>query len=264
MSRNALLLLLAAAVTACSQTRDWALSREVSPDDVLKHFPLQVGNRWIYETVYLTGDPEKPHVDRWRWEVRITRTVQTPDGLVVFRKRRELQVFEGQPYDQSGLRADPYFVTKGYVYEFDPDYWDEATQSLPREYIESLRAGKEEPAFFFPMRVGLLWSLRQQEDEEWQEWIKSGKAPDGFYHWHVIEKGGSGHCECMQLPPGAFDVLYFANNGPSEFFFQDGVGVIGEWNHHEGTYWDVTTKLKQFIPAGRGAKMDSPVRRRAQ
>jgi hypothetical protein len=239
------------------------LSREVKPHNVLAHFPLQVGNRWIYETRNLTGDPEKPHLDHWFWEVRITRRLQTPDGLIVFRQHRVLQVLQGTP-GPSDRRAGPYLVKDGYVYELPERDWveskrpgdDDASRKARaglmeesrKESMKRLRAGEITPAFFFPMSVGLMWAEREREDVESQDWIHAQKAPNSFYHWDVIGQGGRGHCGCMNLPSSAFDILYFTVGGPSEFAFQDGVGVVGEWTRHQGTYWEETTTLKQFIP----------------
>ena len=255
--KTASLVLLASVASAGAQTRNWILSREVTPADVLAHFPLQVGNRWIYETKSLTGDPDKPHLDRWIWELQVTKHLQTSDGLIVFRERRDLQVLEGKP-DESLERADPYLVRNGYVFGLSAMDWDESRQSVDPEFfkrareesIKRVKAGQDTPEFFFPMQVGLMWAEREQEDLEYKEWISEHKEPNNFYHWDVVAKGGTGHCDCMKLPADAFDVLYFTNGGPSEVFFQDGVGVIGEWNIHQGTYWEKTTTLKQFIPIG--------------
>lgn len=117
--------------------------------------------------------------------------------------------------------------------------------------MKRLRAGELEPAFFFPMRVRLMWGERQREDEDYQGWSTHHTQPDSFYHWVVTGQGGRSLCGCMSIPPTAFDVVYDTAGGPTEIFFQDGVGVIGEWNRHEGTYWEETTTLQQFIPAPR-------------
>jgi hypothetical protein len=268
--------LAAVIMVAGAQKRNWVLSRELQPVDVLAHFPLKVGNRWVYETKYLTGDPDRPHLDHWIWDVVVTKQSRTADGLIVFRKRRELRVLQGEPYDQSGLRADPYLITGGYVYELPSMFWGESNQvvgddAFPNESVaeasrkwreetmrnsredtmKRLRAGEFVPAFFFPMRVHLMWAERQREDEDYQGWSTHQTQPDSFYHWVVTGKGGRGLCGCMSVPPTAFDVVYPTLGGPTEIFFQDGVGVVGEWNRHEGTYWEETTTLRQFIPAPR-------------
>ena len=167
--------LAAVIVVAGAQERNWVLSRELQPADVLAHFPLQVGNRWIYETKYLTGDPDRPHLDHWIWDVVVTKQSRTADGLIVFRKRRELQVLQGEPYDESGLRADPYLITGGYVYELPSMFWGESNQvvsgdAFPNEnaaaasrkwreesirngredFMKRLRAGEIEPGRFRP------------------------------------------------------------------------------------------------------------------
>jgi hypothetical protein len=252
-----ILFLMATVGSGIAQERNWVLSREVTQASAMAHFPLQVGNRWIYETKYLTGDAEKPDVDNWIWEMRITKQVQTPEGLIVFRERKEVQVLQGKP--TAGLWTGPYLVTNGSVFEFPERFWDESKQALDEEFIRGLHAGTELPGFFFPMRVGMIWAEREREDKEYEEWTRSRKAPESFYHWVVIAKGGRGHCECMKLPSSAFDLLYLTVGGPSETFFQDGVGVIGEWSRHNGTYMEEFTTLKRFVPASQGAISGSPV-----
>ena len=63
----------------------------------------------------------------------------------------------------------------------------------------------------------------------------------------------------MTVPADAFDVLYSTRGGPSEFFFQDGVGVSGAWDRHFGTYWEGKTFLVEFIRASE----DSPAKQAA-
>jgi len=213
---------------------------------VLAHFPLQVGSRWTYETTYYTGDPDKPHADRWSWEVRVTRHAKVTEGLVV---AREARVLEGTPRIRGEAAAPWYLVTNGYVYELDATAWDEEAQLVHPDFTRRMRAGELTPAFFFPMRVGLWWAEKEREQADLRDLKERKEAPNGFYHWQVTAQGGAGHCGCMKVPANAFDLLYFTAGGPSEVFFQDGVGVVGMWNRHSGTYWEERTVLKRFIPA---------------
>ena len=50
-------------------------------DDPLAWFPLQVGNHWVYEYEWKSGDRNRPNVDRWTSEETITGWVTIPEGL---------------------------------------------------------------------------------------------------------------------------------------------------------------------------------------
>ena len=59
-------------------------------EDPLAWFPLQVGSRWVYEHESKSGDRNRPEVDRWTTEERITGRVTIPEGLVVLREVKQL------------------------------------------------------------------------------------------------------------------------------------------------------------------------------
>ena len=197
--KSALILQLIVAFTLGAQTRNWLLSREVPAEDVLAHFPLQVGNRWIYQSQYAAGDEAKPRVDEWVWEERITKQAQTGDGLIVYRESRVLRVTRGEP-DQQTMRVAPLLIRDGCVYELPEVFSEPNLKNAPiqftgapsaelrrqieeasrksaedlrtrmrEEFLQRVRTGNVTPAFVFPMRVGLMWAERATEDAEFLE-----------------------------------------------------------------------------------------------
>ena len=58
--------------------------------DPLAWFPLEVGNRSIYEHESKSGNRDQPRVDHFTTEETITGTRPVPEGLMVFRDVREL------------------------------------------------------------------------------------------------------------------------------------------------------------------------------
>ena len=236
------LLLLAAALGA--QPRDWILSREITtPVDVLRYFPLQMGNRWIYDYEHRTGDPERPTVQRWTSEVTVAEHVRVPEGLVVLRKVVAPQAPPGQ------FEVEHYLIRGNYVYPFGEILWDQPTRSLSAGFRDMLAKGDAVPGFFFPLRENLLFAEKDREDREYREWQDARKHPDPFYHWAVEGRGGQGRAVKLSVSPQAFRLVYATIGGPAERWFEEGVGVVGEWNRHNGTYWETTVRLQKFIRA---------------
>jgi hypothetical protein len=245
------LLLLPALCSA--QQRDSILSREITEKaDVLAYFPVQVGNRWIYEHEAKSGDPDRPDVLRWTKEIAITGHLAIPEGTVVLRQVRYRDVRAVSGSARPVAEADPqrdqfhYLIRGSYVYEIRPPNWDEKSHSLTEGYRKSLLAGDQTPAFFFPMRVGLLWA---EEEREARELRQASPDLDPFYHWLVEGKGGEGGVVKMDVSPEAFHLVYHTAGGPTERWFETHVGVVGEWDYHSGTYWENAVRLKQFVPA---------------
>lgn len=236
------LLLLGAAVGA--QQRDWILSREITtPVDVLRYFPLQVGNRWIYDYEYQTGDPDRPAVQRWTSEVTVVEHVRVPEGLVVLRKVVAPQAPPGQ------FEVEHYLIRGNYVYAFGEILWDRPNRSLSPGFRDLLAKGDAVPDFFFPLRENLLFAEKDREDREYREWQDARKHPEPFYHWLVEGRGGQGSAVKLPVSPQAFRLVYGTIGGPTERWFEEGVGVVGEWNRHNGTYWETTIRLQKFIRA---------------
>ena len=227
-----------------AQQRDWILSREITaPVDVFRYFPLQVGNRWIYDYEYRTGDPERPTVQRWTSEVTVTEHVRLPEGLVVLRKVVAPQVPPGQ------FELEHYLIHGNYVYAFGEILWDRPTRSFSATFRDRLVSGDVVPDFFFPLRENLLFAEKDREDREYREWQDAKKHPEPFYHWLVEGRGGQGRAVKLSVSPQAFRLVYATIGGPTERWFEEGVGMVGEWNHHSGTYWETIIRLQKFIRA---------------
>jgi hypothetical protein len=64
-------------------------------EDPLAWFPLQVGNRWVYEYEWKSGDRNRPDVDRWTTEQTITGWMTIPEGLVVLRELKQWVALPG-------------------------------------------------------------------------------------------------------------------------------------------------------------------------
>jgi hypothetical protein len=278
MKLRVLALALLIVIICTAQKRDWTLSREVAAKaDVFDAFPLQTGNRWIYEREHRDGDPERPNVVRWDLQVTVVGRVSVPEGTIVLRKveasnirvmaapgKSEQQIQAMQ--QRVNLSADQfqYLVRGNYVYEFG--YGEERNSgSLSESFRKMLLDGDALPAFFFPMRTGTMWAERTREERDWAAFQQSQTAnpgqvyaPDHFYHWVVGGKGAPGRVEFMPIPREAFLLVYATASGPVERWFENGVGVAGEWNYHSGTYWENTLRLAQFVPAGPTAKRDGP------
>src|SRR5947207_2686665 len=89
----------------------------IAQEDPLAWFPLQVGNRWVYQYEWKSGDRNRPDVDRWTTEETIRRRVVIPEGLVVLREVKQ----QSHPTDQS--ITDRVLGLNGQVrYVQQPDY----------------------------------------------------------------------------------------------------------------------------------------------
>src|ERR1700758_3083162 len=51
-------------------------------EDPLEWFPLQVGNRWIYEYSSKSGDPKKPEFANWTTIETVIEHRKLPEGIV--------------------------------------------------------------------------------------------------------------------------------------------------------------------------------------
>jgi hypothetical protein len=266
-----------AAMVSAAQEGDWMLSREVAEKaDVFASFPLRVGNRWIYQREHRDGDPDWPNIVRWTLQVTVAGHVAVPEGTIVLRKaeasnirvvaahgRSERQI---QAMQQSvDLSADQfhYPVRGNYVYEF-VYAGDEKSGSLSENFRKMLLDGDALPAFFFPMRAGMMWAERTREERDWAAFQQSQRAnagrasaPDHFYHWVVQGKGISGRVDFMPISREAFLLVYATIGGPVERWFENGVGVAREWNYHGGKHWENTMRLQQFVPAA-GPRTKTP------
>jgi hypothetical protein len=220
-------------------------------EDLLAWFPLQIGNRWVYENESKSGDRNRPDVNRWISEETITEWVTIPEGLVVLREVRQQE--EG-PRGASGdlviapngrLREarqegrahlgylitrdrDPYLVSGNCVYVIS-DGWDGQRRQLRPEYRRYLSEGAVSPDFCFPLQTGREWG---NNDTPW----RVEPARDSVGSFLPAEYAGAIHIFSS----------HFGSGGWEDVWFQKGVGVVGEHYIHNGTYDEYTKKLRSF------------------
>jgi len=220
-------------------------------EDPLAWFPLQVGSRWVYEHESKSGDRNRPEVNRWTTEERITGRVTIPEGLVVLREVKqlpnasdqtttvraiapngELRYVQQPGYNRGVLGArdrEPYLVHGNCVYVIGGG-WDGQRQELRQEYRKYLSDGTVSPDFCFPLQLGREWG---NNDIPWRVEL----ARDGVGSF---------------LPAQYANVIHifsnhFGSGGWEDVWFQKGVGVVGEHYIHNGTYDEYSKKLLSFM-----------------
>src|ERR1700680_1062039 len=70
-------------------------------DDPLSWYPLQIGHRWVYDSVSKGGDRGNPEIARWTATVTVREHVPTAKGMVVIRGVE----LEGRPNQPQGFRG---------------------------------------------------------------------------------------------------------------------------------------------------------------
>lgn len=163
--------------TRASENRHRLFSFEIREKaDVLAWFPLQVGNRWIYQNTLQTTlvgagrtkYPAQTYTGTWTTEVVVTAHHRVPEGLVVLIRIRydDLRLLSPKQTDEddkarmnSVIRPaceTNYLIRGNYVYEFCRDEWNDAAKSLSERFKASTLDKAAEPAFFFPMKACAL------------------------------------------------------------------------------------------------------------
>lgn len=217
-------------------------------EDPTAWFPLQVGNRWVYEHESKSGDRNRPDVDRWSTEESITGRVIIPEGLVVLRDVKELakpseQTITVRVIDQNGqLRyaqqpgynravysnREPYLIHGNCLYGLAGG-WDSQAQQLRPEYRKSLSEGAVSPRLCFPLLMGREWG---NNDIPWRVEL----AREGVGSFLPAEYAGAIHVFSS----------HFGSGGWEDVWFQKGVGIVGERYIRNGTYEEHTKKLLSF------------------
>jgi hypothetical protein len=227
-------------------------------DDPLAWFPLQVGNRWLYEHEWKSGDQRRPTVERWITEESVVGSVTIPEGVVVLREVKRQSTAPEQPTRILGLdgrvhelqhdldggyvvtrQREPYLVRGSCVYVID-DGFDEQTQQLRPTYRKYLAEGVLSPDFCFPPEMGRRWG---NADIPW----RVEPASSGALVQHV---GGVDWARTFLAPQyaNATHVLsdHFGSSGRMDVWFQKGIGVVAEHYYHNGSYDEYTKKLVSF------------------
>ncbi len=221
-------------------------------EDPLAWFPLQVGNRWVYQYEWKSGDRNRPDVDRWTTEETILRRVVIPEGLVVLREVKQ----QSHPTDQTitdrvlGLNGqvryvqqpdynrsvhsrrdlEPYLVHGNCIYVIGCG-WDGQRQELSPEYRKYLSGAAVSPDFCFPLQMGREWG---NNDIPWR--VEPARESIGSF--------------LPTMYAGAIHMFssHFGSGGWKDVWFQKGIGVVGEHYIHNGTYDEYTKKLLSFLP----------------
>ena len=216
--------------------------------DPLAWFPLQVGNRWLYEHEWKSGDQRRPTVERWVTEESVVGSVTIPEGVVVLREVKRQSTAPEQPTRILGLdgrvhelqqdldggyvvtrQREPYLVRGSCVYVID-DGFDEQTQQLRPTYRKYLAEGVLSPDFCFPLEMGDRWG---NADIPWR-----------------IEPASSSGAKTILAPQyaNATHILsdHFGSGGRMDVWFQKGIGVVAEHYWHNGSYDEYTKKLVSF------------------
>jgi hypothetical protein len=207
-------------------------------EDPLVWFPLEVGNRWIYDHESKSGDAQRPEVTRWTTDEAVTEAVTIPEGLIVLRQVKQ----QGEsPGDYLTERDNaPYLVHKSCIYSLaggwgpkgQDDAWDNAAKTLILEYRQALESGEASPDLCFPLRTANQWG--------------NNDIP-----WRVKGRGDGGSSFLPEVFKDAFHIFssHFGSGGLMDVWLEKGVGIVGEHYLHDGTYDEYTRKLRQFIPA---------------
>lgn len=214
MRRSTLALLtLGLAVPACS-------------GDALEWFPLQVGNRWIYEHSSKTGDPKNPKFANWTTIETVIEHRKLPEGIVA------VIGVEQRGSSDGGWIAERdrtnYLIREDCVYALQ-EGWDTAKLDLTGEYRRQFEAGEAEPDFCFPLETGRQWgNLR-----DWG-WRVEGIVPANRPGANVLA--------------GTYGLRCAWSQGSYYVWFKRGTGIAAESFSHSGTYGEYRRVLKQFTP----------------
>ncbi len=230
--------------------------------DVLDYFPLQVGNRWVYEETRETevGDPPRRVKTTWVKEVAIFRHESIPEGILIHRRERTLE-----PHDEFGggwtdtQKANyrkggsseenaQYLIRGNYVFDLKSYGWDEEQKSLTGRTKTALET-ELAPDFFFPMSAGLRWTDRNREQADLDQVLlfrqgKGGAPNPGMYYWLV--KGQEDLATPFRKIDNAYLVIYRTIGGTVIRWFKNGIGIVRERTTHSGSTIETNSLLKEF------------------
>ncbi len=230
--------------------------------------PLCVGTTWRYQETYESFTDSTGQHARVRWinTQRVVSQTTCRNGLVTRIESWPEKVERTYPpqRDAGAIEwlakniATPetiWYVTRGNaISSFSPHSWAEPCQSLTDGKAAEIDAGT--PYFLFPMEVGLMWSDRNREEQDYAMACAAFRGEGGFpnpgdYYWTVQGQ------ESLNLPwrrvSGAFRLHYGTVGGPGYTWFLRGVGIVKELSHHAGSYLETSSVLVDFTP-GEGCR----------
>lgn len=202
-------------------------------DGVLSWFPLEIGNRWVYEHEVWGPSRDKATVTRWKTTEQIIGSVHVAEGTVILRQVN----FEGQPDGSwlAGYGESHYLIRNSCLYFLNArEAWDEVQQQLRTQFRDNLLHGRISPNFCFPLEVGSKWGDSQ-----------------AAFSWLVLRQGADAQLAPMPMGEKAFDIVstQFSSGDTMHFWFEKGVGIIAKRDLHNGTYFDLRVRMLRFEPA---------------
>ena len=243
---------------------------ETQSAKVLDHFPLRVGNRWIYSEMSATrmAAPLRQIKSTWWKEVSIVEHISIPEGTLVRRRERfsdfqqefsprQQEFFPGWTAEQKAeyLRSLPaekesYYLIRGnYIFDLGERGWDPERGELTGRYRTELDTTIV-PDFFFPLTPGLMWAEKNRERRDLEQVRRfrqgtAGAPNPGMYYWRVEGR------EDVEVPygkvTGADRLVYRALSGSVHRRFKDGLGVVRERKYRSGSYLEFESVLVEFL-----------------
>jgi hypothetical protein len=214
---------------------------------------LGVGNTWIYAEEARDADGrhgiDNPTVGRWTTTEAITAVDVVPEGTRVTIQSTVSDVTRINGWTDSPSRLTPrrteLLVRANCVYQlttaavsYPDDIWSayDASHRIRPEFRNALRRGEEPAAFCFPMAAGGEWGRVPTT------------APDEGGVWKIRSLNGD--------PFGAPGVRTFhvyghqGSGDTTDYWFQEGVGVVQFVEEHHGTYDEYRRRLTSSTLAG--------------
>jgi hypothetical protein len=161
----------------------------------------------------------------------ITGTLPIPEGTVILRRVDFPDGAQGDGWIAS-YGESHYLVRKNCVIFLDSQTWDEKERRLLPDFRSRLLAGNVEPQLCFPLTAGASF----------------GKdSPPGWIPSRVVGRGRAQGAAQISVSKNGFDIVVFLDSGDkTHLWFEKGVGITGEWDWHNGTYFEYRVRLLQF------------------
>ena len=198
-------------------------------------FPVQVGDKWIYEheTRDDTGEgPAHLEIHRWKTEETIIGSWTVPQGTLV---GREVRIAEGSP--GYAWQPNPAYLIRGdCLYRLGARDRELAAHQLTPDFLKSLGAGEISADFCFPLVAHKTWGAPNWGGKDWEVAERKlgdpsapGKQNPTFHITSVSSYPGSGMT--------------------ADIWLERGVGITREEEIHHGTIGEERTRLLRFEPA---------------
>jgi hypothetical protein len=212
---------------------------------VAEWFPLNTGDRWIYdvESREMGEGPGRREIHRLQIDRTVTGRWSVPEGTLV---ETYVRFVGGAPPPQYRPdHAEAYLIRGDGVYLRFVKL-DQRDHQLTPAYRQDLLAGRYAPDFCFPLAAGKTWG-----GEHWSDGRRPVQTPEEAKDWQVtgIEAPDPA------LPEGqpAFHIINLSSvmgsGEKADIWFEKGVGVVRTEQVHSGTFWGGESKLLRFEAA---------------